>query len=142
MFRVYDTENKKWIKDNIYLNQDGGLFKIKQSVFGMVKVPLALDSEKYVCHLEIGLPDKNGKSIFEGDYIKGVVDEEEGQRIITGLVAYAQHLSSYVVLCFDSDEYFPLGEYVSDRIEIVGNVFDGYEEVKENEEQSKWIGFM
>lgn len=133
LFRIYNTEEKKWETDNIYMNQNGKLFKIKQSVFGMIKVPLALDSEKYVCHLEIGLCDKNKKSIYEGDYIKGVVDEEEGQRIITGLVAYAQHLSSYVILCYDTDEYFPLGEYVSDRIEVIGNVFDNKDEFKNEE---------
>ena len=125
LFRIYNTEEKKWETDNIYMNQNGKLFKIKQSVFGMIKVPLALDSEKYVCHLEIGLCDKNGTSIYEGDYLKAKVAED---RTIVGLVAYANHLSSYVILCYDTDEYFTLGEYVSEYIEIIGNVFDGHKE--------------
>ena len=30
-YRVYDDDRKEWVKEDVYLNQNGELFKIKQS---------------------------------------------------------------------------------------------------------------
>lgn len=121
-YRVYDNERKEWIRDNIYMNVDEDLFKIKQSLFGMTKIPL--DAERYIYHKDIGLYDKDSKLVFEGDYIRARVAEDKN---VVGIVAYAYELSSYVILCVDSDEFYTLGSSVSAEIEIIGNVFDGYE---------------
>lgn len=125
MFRVYDNERKEWLKKNVYLNPDGELFLIKQSLFGMVKVPLALSPDRYIYHRDINLFDKDGVSVHEGDYIRARVAED---RKVIGLVAYAHELSAYVILCVDSDEFYTLGSSVSDEIKVIGNVFDGYKE--------------
>lgn len=134
MFRVYNTETKEWIKDNIYLSPDDELFKIKKSVFGMVRVPLALNDDKYVWHKDISLTDKNGQNIFEGDYIRAVVgkidenDENSEDKIEIGVVVYAYELSAYVILCESSSVFYTLGSAVSSELEVIGNVFDGYRE--------------
>ena len=122
-YRVYDTEKKKWVKDNIFLSPDGELFLIKKSMFGMVKVPLALSQDRYIYHKAIDLWDKNKKQVYEGDYIKANVGED---RFMIGLVAFAHEFSSYVILCVDSDEFYTLGSQVCELIEVVGNTFDGY----------------
>lgn len=129
MFRVYDNIDKCWVKDNIYLSPNGELFEIKQSLFGMIKAPLALDLERYIYHRDIGLQDKDRREIFEGDYIQAQVDEN---RSVVGLVAFATELSAYVILCVDSDEFFTLGSETMEFIQVVGNVFDGYKEVIQN----------
>ena len=123
-FRVYDTEKKVWIKNNIYLNQNNELFLIKQSLFGMVKVPLALDADRYIYHRDINLYDKENVLVYEGDYIKAQVTED---KTVIGLVSYAEELSAYVILCIDSDEFYTLGSEICEYIEVIGNVFDGYE---------------
>lgn len=41
-------------------------------------------------------------------------------------MAYAHEISAYVILC-DDDMFYTLGSNVCDHIEIIGNVFDGYE---------------
>ena len=123
MFRVYDTEKKKWVKDNIYLNPKGELFLIKKSIFGKVKIPLALSQDKYIYHKAIDLWDKNQKQVHEGDYIRANVAEDKN---VIGLVAFAAELSAYVILCVDSDEFYTLGSETTEFIEIIGNVFDGY----------------
>lgn len=121
-YRVYDNEQKKWLKDNIYLTPDGELFLIKKSLFGMVKVPLALSQDRYIYHKAIELYDKNKKQVYEGDYIKAQVGEDKS---VIGLVTFATELSSYVILCVDSDEFYTLGSEVTEYIEEIGNVFDG-----------------
>lgn len=132
-YRVYDNEESKWIKDNIYMNPDSKLYKIKQSLFGMVKIPLALDSERYIYQVDIGIVDCNGKKIYDGDYIRaniGKVDEEDENsedKIEIGLVSYAPELAMYIILCVNSDTWYSLGSEYSDRLEVIGNVFDGYE---------------
>ena len=123
-FRVYDNEQKKWVKDNIYLSPDDNLFLIKQSMFGMVKVPLALDSDRYIYHRDINLCDKDGVVVYEGDYIRARVAEDKDE---IGLVAYAHELSAYIILCVDNDTFYTLGSNVSEEISVIGNVFDGYE---------------
>lgn len=132
-YRVYDDEKKCWVKDNVYLNPDGELFLIKRSAFGWTKVPLALSQERYMYHKAIDLLDKNQKQVFEGDYIQAKVDEDKS---VIGLVAFAHELSSYVILCINSDEFYTLGSEVTEFIQVIGNVFDGYEEVKQDGEQT------
>lgn len=133
MFRVFDTEKKRWIKDNIYLNANDELFLIKRSVFGMVRVPLALSDDRYICHKDIGLVDRVGREIFEGDYIQAQVSDDKS---VIGLVAFAIELSAWVILCVDSDEFYTLGSETIEFIEIIGNVFDGYKEANKNDKQA------
>ena len=104
------------------LKTKGELFLIKQSVFGWVKVPLELSQDRYVYHMDIGLYDKNNKLVYEGDYILANINENKN---VIGLVTYAHEMSAYIILC-DDDMFYTLGSNVCDRIEIVGNVFDGY----------------
>ena len=132
-YRVYDNEQKTWVKDNIYLSPDDELFLIKRSVFGWTKLPLALSQDRYVYHKAIDLWDKNEKQVYEGDYIQAKVGEDKS---VVGLVVFAQELSSYVILCVDSNEFFTLGSEVTDLIQVIGNVFDGYKEVIQDGEQT------
>ena len=129
MFRVYDNKRKEWVKDDIYLSPNDELFLIKKSLFGMVKTPL--DSDIYVWHKDIDLYDKNNVLVYEGDFIKAKVSDDKE---VIGVVAYAFDLSSYVILCVDSDEFYTLGSQVSSLIEVVGNVFDSYNKVNEDDQ--------
>ena len=118
-FRVYDKKKKRWVTDNIYLTPDGELVESKKSLFGN---KLTFTSEnRFVYQKSIDLEDKNGTKIHVGDYLKAQVSEDKE---IRGLVTYSEQLSSYVVLNFESDEYFTLGESVKEFIEVNGNVFD------------------
>ena len=128
LFRVYDKKNKKWIKDNIYLTPSPNclecdLYVLKKNIFGVEKLKL-IPYDRYVIHRDIELYDKEDELVFEGDYIKAKVSEN---KTVIGLVVYAQELSSYVILCIDSDEFYTLGSEVTEFIEVIGNVFDGYE---------------
>lgn len=125
MYRVYDLQNKKWVKENIYLSPHphSDLYLLKKGIFGRCKLKL-ISNEKYIVHKDIGLIDKNKFLIYEGDYVEAQVSED---RIVIGLIAYIPELASYVILCNDSNEYFTFGTQACDYIQVIGNVFDGYE---------------
>lgn len=133
MFRVYDNKERKWIKKNVYLSPNGDLYMIKQSLFGMVKIPLALDANRYIYHRDINLYDKDGRPVFEGDYILAKVAEDKE---VIGFVVYAHELSAYVILCVDSDEFYTLGSETTEFIKVIGNVFDGYKKEKKDGKQA------
>lgn len=118
-YRVYDKKKKKFIVDNILLTPDGELMESKKSLFGN-KLTF-VDQNRYVYQKYIELNDKNDTPIYIGDYVKAQVAED---RTVTGMVTFADELSAYIILCFDSSEYFTLGTDVCNLIEIVGNVFD------------------
>lgn len=118
-YRVYDKKKKRFVTDNIFLTPDGELVESKKSLFGN-KLTF-VDQNRYVYQKYIELDDKNNVPIFMGDYVNAQVSED---REISGLVTFASELSSYVILCFDSDEYFTLGTEVCPYIQVIGNVFD------------------
>lgn len=133
MFRVYDTKEKAWIKENICLKPDGELVTVKRNIFGLFKLLIPLNQNRYVYHKAIDLWDKDGIQVFEGDYILAKVDED---KTVVGLVVFAQELSSYIILSESSDEFFTLGNEVTEFIEVVGNVFDGYDGEEKDGKQS------
>lgn len=126
-YRIYDNEDKKWIKDNICLTPNGDLYKKNKSFFGKYNISFIGNNRRYTIHKPIELYDKNYESVFEGDFLEAQVDENKK---VVGVVVYSTELSSYVILCRDTDEYYMLGKSIEDYIEIVGNVFDGYKDEK------------
>lgn len=124
-FRVYDKKKKKFINDNIFLTPDGELVESKKSLFGN-KLTF-VEQDRYVYQKYIELNDKNNNPIYMGDYLKAQVAQD---REINGLVTFSPELSSYVILSFDTDEYFTLGESVREYIELSGNVFDDLKKKK------------
>lgn len=118
-FRVYDKKKHKFVIDNIFLTPEGELVESKKSIWGNKMT--FVDGNRFVYQRYIGLEDKNGKSIYIGDTLEAQVAED---RIIKGVVTFAEELSAYIILCFDPDEYFTLGTEVVQYIEVVGNVFD------------------
>lgn len=124
-YRVYDKKKHKFIQDNIFLTPDGELVESKKSLFGN-KLSF-VSQDRYVYQKSIDLNDKNSNLIHVGDYLRAQVADD---RTIEGLVTYAEELASYVILCFDTEEYYVLSSQVCDLIEIVGNVFDDLKKKK------------
>lgn len=118
-YRVYDKKKKKFVTDNIFLTPDGELVESKKSMFGNKMT--FVDGNRFVFQKYIELNDKNDVPIYMGDYVEANVAED---RVIVGLVTFSTEISSYVILCFESEEYFTLGESVKDLIRVIGNVFD------------------
>ena len=139
MYRVYDNLRKKWVKENIFMSPDGNLYILKENnkfIFNNVRPTLLSDDDRYICHKSIELYDKEDTLVYEGDYIKAKVSEDKEDKTVIGIVAYAHELSSYVILCVNSDEFYTLGSEVTEYIKVIGNVFDGYKGSKDGSNKS------
>lgn len=125
MYRVYDYEKKKFINDKIYLSPhpNSELYILKKNFIGRDKLIIA-SPERFICQKDINLFDKNNKLIFEGDIVEANVSED---RIVTGMIVYAHEFSAYIILCYDTNEYFTLGESVCKYVEVIGNVMENKE---------------
>ena len=123
MFRVYDKHEKCYVNDDIFLAPNGDIYMITKSIFGG-KINL-MPPERYVYHRDVGLLDTDDTLIFEGDIVEAKVSED---KTVTGMVAYAHELASYVILCSGCDEYYVLGESVCEFVKVIGNVFDNVED--------------
>lgn len=118
-YRVYDKKKRKFVTDNVYLTPDGELVESKKSLFGNKMT--FVNGNRFVYQRYIGLNDKKGAPVYIGDTLEAQVSED---RIVRGMVTFAPELSAYIILCFDSEEYFTLGESVCNLISVIGNVFD------------------
>lgn len=118
-YRVYDKKKRKFITDNIFLTPEGELVEPKKSLFGNRLT--FVDQNRYVYQKYIELNDKDNNPIYIGDMLEAQVAEG---RVVHGIVAFAEELSAYIILCFDPDEYFALGTDVVQFIRVIGNVFD------------------
>lgn len=125
-YRVYDKKKKKFVQDNIFLTPEGELVESKKSLFGD-KITF-VSQNRYVYQKYIELDDKDGKQIYVGDYLEAIVAED---RVVEGMVTFAPELSAYIILCFESEEYFTLGSEVVQFIRVIGNVFDDKKDKKD-----------
>lgn len=107
-----------WVYGGIYPNNTGGDFAvIYQQEPEVEKFPVYSDTVGQY----IGLPDKNGTRIFEGDIIK------LGERLY--LIVYGTQIGAYRAMRIDEISTLEL-EVTYDVMkysEVVGNVFDNPE---------------
>lgn len=117
MFRIYDKKDKKWIRHDIFLTQNGDLAVIKSRILTGKKIKL-LSSQRYQYHMDIGLRDKLNHLIHEGDICK----IDNGQ---IGLIIYFAEIASFVFVDYSNNKYYPLSKKLcNSKIQIVGNCFD------------------
>lgn len=118
-YRVYDKKKRRFVTDNVYLTPDGELVESKKSLFGNKMT--FIDQNRFVYQRYIGLSDLDNNPIYIGDILEARVADDE---IVTGIVSFAEELSSYVIFCDCNEKWYTLGTEICDRIRVIGNVFD------------------
>ena len=130
MYRVFNTKEKKWIKDNVYIVPSEDYFlSFEKKWYGNNKVYHVFGSG-YVLHRDIGLRDKNKQLIFEGD----ICSCKGGEFI--GVVAYVEEHASYYLLNEKDSTFYPLGTEYRNMIEVIGNVLEN-QDLLQNEEENE-----
>ena len=99
-FRVYDTKEKCWVNENVCLGLDDELYLIEKRKLGGKFLKL-LSSKRYVYHKDIGLADKCGILIYEGEIVEVELSEDEFSNM---KVAYSPELASYILLDYKTDK--------------------------------------
>ena len=101
-------------------------------MFGWQKLK-ELPEDRYLFHKSLGIVDKHGVELYEGDIC--AVDMPEGHEdgdTITVEVAYIKERAAYFMFDWEHSKYYSFGEDIGLIIEVVGNVCDRLD--GENEE--------
>jgi len=101
--------------------------KTVELVLEMVSVDHILQSQEFEVMQFTSLKDKNGKEIYEGDYIGYYYDGE----LISGVVTWENAMFVVKEVNWDYEgkkqKPDPLSEWIEEGIEILGNVFENPE---------------
>lgn len=120
-FRVWDSVEKKWLVEMLYIANNGDLLSSEQKMFGKEKTNL-LSESRYIVHQDIQYLDKNDVLIYEGDICR--IQTADGEKMC--VVAYIPSFASYnlIEINFDDPIVYGFYEEVKELIEVVGNVCD------------------
>lgn len=126
-FRAWDNENKEMLKvqeldfkDTFY----NGRLAIRVEQYNDY-----FDLDDMILMQFIGLYDKNGKEIYEGDIVKfNLKSDSQGQPDIIGYIEYQTIFCAYRIMSFKGS--FAL-DYNIKNIEVIGNVFDNKNLIEE-----------
>ena len=122
MYRVFDTLNGVFCNPNEILIScyDDKLLTCGKSVLGWRKLA-DLEKGRYVVHESIGITDKSGSLVYEGDICK--LESASGD-VIYCTVAYMPSMAAYLLFDEDNGVYYHFDEYIVKDMTVMGNVFD------------------
>ncbi len=134
-FRGKQINTKKWVYG--YLYREKGLYLICENIRYAKAEPIILDTVGQY----IGLHDKNGKGIYEGDIVTGIDYPfiDEGKQSYVGIVAFYDDVAQfgYEYKCVKknkrgisngiNNEFKANENLICEDLEVIGNIYDNPE---------------
>lgn len=150
LFRGKRVDNGEWVYGDFIENQ-GSCYIYTASDTTTIPIPSNEQIISVICNKIIpetvgqytGLTDKNGKKIFEGDYVINIIDEGSKEETVCveyvgfydGSFGFFDHIvgdsSPYPNDCFTPFEYCVL-----ENIDFCGNIHDNPELLKGGDENA------
>ena len=153
MYKIWDKKKQKWVKNNdkinILLADTGMFFTVKKlnKHLGQKRCFRAFVTKKtsarYAVHFGIGLRDKHNLPMFNGDIVEYETDEyrqltfnsdyrefktnendKQESRTRIGVIRYIQPLARYCIVDFNDMKYYDLSETYTNKISVIGNVYE------------------
>ena len=134
-FRCWDTENKEMleVQELDYEDSYNGQPMIRTTMYSDY-----FDTEDMILMQYVGLKDKNGKEIYEGDIVKVKLYKGEEEKYFVGKVEYfgssfivdADNDSDYHV--YDLDGFGIDFKYNLEDCEVIGNVWEDSDLLNDN----------
>jgi len=121
-FRAWDKANNRFVNHNQWLNNT----EVSASV--LVQSILTINHQEWVIMQYIGLKDKNGVEIYEGDIISQISTEGEEVIHIIGYETFEASFVAYFKKYYYTDMGFcGLTTRWIDRKEVIGNIYENPE---------------
>ena len=128
-FRCWDTENKEMleVQELDYEDSYNGQPMIRTTMYSDY-----FDTEDMILMQYVGLKDKNGKEIYEGDIVKfRFKDDREEFPDLIGYIEYQTTFTAFIIMSNQGSFKIDITEIKF--IEVIGNIYKNPELLEEGE---------
>jgi len=128
-FRCWDTENKEMleVQELDYEDSYNGQPMIRTTMYSDY-----FDTEDMILMQYVGLKDKNGKEIYEGDIVKFRFKDDREE--FSDLIGYIEYQTTFTAFRIMSNQgSFKIDITEIKFIEVIGNIYKNPELLEEGE---------